>query len=170
MRPVNIQKYRQKYRQRYRRKSTNRKLQTGKYRQRKLDQVMDRGWDSEGRTVTVADCVKPMFFLIIRWMCLILTYRNILFLKWQYLRYDGKFFSLKYRCNLDYLQCQFWLMIFLVIFVREWPNMLTPCYSYVTLIMIRINIVEHILKIRLIFFIWYKRVSNSEYKAQISSY
>ena len=30
MRPVNIQKYRQKYRQ----KSTNRKVQTGKYRQR----------------------------------------------------------------------------------------------------------------------------------------
>ena len=29
--------------------------------------------------------------------------------------------------------------------------MLTPCYTYVTLIMIKINIVEHILSIRIIF-------------------
>ena len=55
-------------------------------------------------------------------------------------------------------------------FWKEWPKMLTPCYSYVTLIMIKINIVEHISSIRLFFLMWSKRVSNSEYKAQISSH
>ena len=54
-------------------------------------------------------------------------------------------------------------------FWREWLNMLTPCYTYITLIMTKINIVDHILNIR-IFFMWSKRVSSSEHRVQISGY
>ena len=55
-------------------------------------------------------------------------------------------------------------------FQREYPNLLIPCYAYVILIMIRINIVEHIFSIRIFLLIRSKRVSNSEHRAQISSY
>ena len=39
-------------------------------------------------------------------------------------------------------------------FWRECPNVLTPCYTYVTLIMMKINVVKHILSLRIFLLIW----------------